>query len=448
MTDFRTETDLLGEAQVPARALYGVHTERARLNFGVSGRTIGDYPDLIRALAVVKKAAAAANEKAGLLEARVAGAIREAADRVAAGEHAGEFPIDPLHGGGGTSANMNMNEVLANLAEEALGGRRGEYRLVHPNNHVNLHQSTNDVYPTAVHLAVLYAWPRARAALERMEDTLDAKTREFEAVVKLARTCLQDAVPISLGAVFSGYRDVVQRRTLALGHAVDDLHWVSLGGTIVGTGQGAHPEYLARIEAELREAAGLPSLTIAKNLVDAFQNPDDLAAVAAQLDLLARVLVKIGGDLRLMASGPEAGLGELSLPEVQAGSSIMPGKVNPVMPELLMQVCFQVMGHAAAARVCLDHGELDLPVWESVLLFNILDSFTLLESACPLFIEKCLAGIRADAARCDAAVRTIIPLLTELMEKHGYQAIAAACAEAKKEGREVREVLREKGYIE
>ena len=444
----RTESDLLGEVAVPARALYGAQTRRAALNFPARGqRTVGDYPEMVRALMEIKEAAAGVNRRRGFLPSRIALAVVASARTVKGGGFGGEFPVHFLHGGGGTSANMNANEVLANLAEERLGGRRGQYRKVHPNDHANLHQSTNDVYPTACHLAVLRAWPRLEKEIESLAATLWTRRRELRGRRRLARTCLQDAVEVSWGDLLGGYEAFVRRAGRRLAGAVDQLHAVNLGGTIVGRAEDAPAAYRRDILPALRKVTGLSRLRRAADLFDAAQNADDLAAVGTQLGLLARGLVKIAQDFRLLSSGPEGGLGEIRLPAVQPGSSIMPGKVNPVIPEFLIQACFQAMGAQAVCEAALAHGELDLNVWESALVFNLLDAMDVMAAAVGAFGEKCVAGFTVDEAANAAHGRSIIPLLTRAMHRHGYAKVSAVCKKAKGNPGKIRRLLAERGMV-
>lgn len=430
-TDTRMESDLLGAVAVPTDALYGAQTQRAIENFPLGAApTLGGYPAMVEALALIKQAAASANLTAGLLDESKAAAIIQAARHVLDRRPFDQFPIHRLHGGGGTSANMNANEVLANLAEESLGGARGEYRLIHPNDHVNLNQSTNDVYPTACHIAVIRDMPALDQALGSLADAFSAKVTEFGAHPRLARTCLQDAVAIRFSDLFGGYAGLLQRSRNRIADAVDSLHSVNLGGTIVGRESDVPPAYFQAIIPALREATGDAQYRRAPDLFDAAQNPDDLVAVSAALDLLARGLIKICKDLRLMSSGPEAGLGEITLPAVQPGSSIMPGKINPVIPEFAIQLCFQTLGNHAACVACLDHGELDLNVWESCVVFNILDSLALLANAASTLAGRCIGGLGIDVERNARNAQTIIPLLTELMTRHGYSAVSDVCKQA------------------
>lgn len=440
----RLETDLLGDVAVPVSALYGAQTQRAVENFPLCGqRTIGGFPTLVNGLLLIKQAAARANEKAGLLDKRVAAAVIRAAEGLLVRPRPDQFPVHCLHGGGGTSANMNVNEVLANLAGEHLGGRRGRYDKVHPNDHVNLNQSTNDVYPAACHMAVILQAPRLEKAMAVLAGGLEDKARQWKTRRRLARTCLQDAVAITFGDLLGGYVQFIRRRAAAVARAIDALHAVPLGGTIVGRREDAAPGYWKAVMPALREVTADRRYRRSANLFDAAQNMDDLVRVSAELDLLARGLVKIGQDLRLMNSGPEAGLGEILLPAVQPGSSIMPGKINPVIPEHVMQLCFKAMGLHAQCQATLDHGELDLNVWESAAVFGVLESMELLESAALVLEERAIRGLRMDAGRNERFANTLIPLLTEAMKRHGYSRISDLCKRARKENRSVRDLLAE-----
>jgi aspartate ammonia-lyase len=430
-TPVRIESDLLGEVAVPAQALYGAQTQRAIQNFPAGRQpTLEQFPTLVQALLLVKKAALITNAENGFLPPSISQAILKSIDGLLADGWSGHFPIHYLHGGGGTSANMNVNEVLANLAEAELGGRRGQYLLVHPNDHVNLHQSTNDVYPTACHIAVLLAWPALKAALEKLAQTYKQLSRTYRNQVRLARTCLQDAVPVRFGDYFGGIARMLTRQTRRVGAEVAALHEVNLGGTICGRSQDVPPAYFNAVIANLCRVTGDTAYRRSQDLFDAAQNPDALGAVSSALDLLARSLVKIAQDLRLLSSGPQAGLGEVRLPPVQPGSSIMPGKVNPVIPEFLMQVCYRVIGNNAMCLAGLDHGELDLNVWESSMVFPILESIDLLAQGVTAFEAKCLHGLEPVLAVNQAHVNTLIPRLARLAQLHGYRTVNALCKQA------------------
>ncbi|UCH37026.1 MAG: aspartate ammonia-lyase, partial [Candidatus Bathyarchaeota archaeon] len=386
----RIEEDLLGVVEVPTSAYYGAQTQRARNNFPLNGeKMLGDYPMLVHALLWVKKASAQANTKIGYLKNEYAHAICVAVDKVFSEPYSNHFPIHALHGGGGTSANMNINEVLANFAEEFLGGQRGEYQLIHPNDHVNLHQSTNDVYPTACHIAVIQQWSQLHPILSDFAEAFHRIGLRLHGQPRLARTCLQDAVETTYADFFSGYVAFIHRAQQRIDVDVNQLYNINLGGTIVGRIDDVPSDYYEQIIVELRSVMRNNRYVQAENLFDAAQNPDTMIAVSAALNLFARGLIKIVCDLRLLSSGPEAGIGELVVSPMQPGSSIMPGKINPVIPEFVFQLCMQVCGKHAACEAALDHGELDLNVWESLIVINILDAMNLLATAVSTLTEKC-----------------------------------------------------------
>lgn len=418
----RIEEDAFGRMELPDEALYGIQTLRSAENMSFSGRMLRDYPEYVEALALVKKAAARANAEIGVLPGRLAEAVEAACDEILQGGHREQFIVDAFHGGGGIGANMNANEVIANLANERLGGRRGVYDPVHPNDHVNASQSTSDVCHTAVRLAVLKVSEGLLSELGRLCGALAQKAEAFMPVMTIARTCLQDAMAVPAGALFAGYAHGLGRRLEELRRSVSRLHAVNLGGTVIGSGTGAPPAYRERILDRLREIAGYP-LTHRENLYDAAQHPDDLAEVSAGLGLISAMLIKMADDLRLLSSGPEAGFGELRLPAVQAGSSFFPGKVNPVVPETLIQCCFQVIGLERSVRAALEHGELHLNIWDGAAGVNLMDAMRMLEKAVRLFTDKCLAGIEL-TERCRELSRTWIPFVVELKEKYGYAQVS------------------------
>jgi aspartate ammonia-lyase len=395
----RIEKDLLGERAVPADALYGIHTVRAVENLGFSGRLLVNYPDYIREMATVKKAAASANRDARMIDTRRQGAIERACDALIRGEHLAQFPVDMLAGGGSIAINMNVNEVIANLASEDLGGARGSYEPVHPKIHVNASQSTADVCHTAVRMTVLGRWDGLQRALSRCVEAFRAKAAELRPVLTISRTCLQDASPVSLGELFGGHAAVIARRAGELAQSVRALERINLGGTAIGSGSGASAIYRRAIVKRLNEIAG-QKFTLRPNLYDAAQNIDDLAAVSSQLAMLAEVLIKLAQDLRLLSSGPESGFGEIILPAVQEGSSIFQGKINPVIPETMLQCCFQVLGCERATRLALERGELNLNVFEGAAASNVFDAIAMMERSVTLFAERCVSGIAANRERC------------------------------------------------
>ncbi|MDR2932690.1 MAG: aspartate ammonia-lyase [Oscillospiraceae bacterium] len=396
--NYRTESDCLGELQIADDVYYGVQTERARQNFALPGLTTDHYPIYINAVAAIKKAAALAHSELGVLDPIIAEAIGKAVDEIIDGKLAGNFPLHMLQGGGSTSTNMNVNEVIANRANEILTGHKG-YDCVHPNDHVNMGQSTNDVIPAAVKLtAYIYASSLVEE-LERFCTALADKEKEFASIVKLGRTCLQDAMPVTLGQEFSGYRSIISRRAMKLNEAKQDCLALPLGATAIGTGSGSFAGYRERVIPLLSEITDL-SLTSEENLFDGLQNADAYLDVMQAVKNAAVAVSKIATDLRLLSSGPRAGLNEIQLPAVQPGSSIMPGKINPVMPELMNQICYQVCGNELAISMAVEGGELDLNVWEPVVLRNLCESAGMLEHGLRLFRERCVMGIEANASVC------------------------------------------------
>ncbi|RKP48750.1 aspartate ammonia-lyase [Cohnella endophytica] len=419
----RFEEDAFGKVELPEGALYGIQTLRSVENMSFSGRKLNAYPEYISSLADVKKAAARANERAGILPRSVSQAIEQACEEVEQGCHNEHFIVDPYHGGGCIGSNMNMNEVVANLANELLGGEWGEYNPVHPNDHVNASQSTSDACHTALRISIVRVSAALEAELELLANALESKSRAFAGVRTITRTCLQDGMQDSLGTLFAGYEHGIRRRLRGLSQATLALTAVNLGGTVIGSGVGAAPAYREQIIGALNEVTGL-SLIHRENLYDASMNMDDVAAVSSELQLLSGLLIKLAKDFRLLSSGPEAGFGELKLPAVQAGSSFFPGKINPVVPETLIQCCFQVIGLDRSVQASLEHGELNLNVWEGLAGFNVLDSLNMLRRAVSLFTDKCVKGTEANEERCEKLSRCFIPVVVELKEKYGYSQVS------------------------
>jgi len=436
----RTERDSMGPMEVPAEAYYGASTQRAVLNFPVSGLRFNR--GFIRVLGLIKMAAAAVNAELGLLDPKLAQAIRRAAREVADGKLDDQFVVDIFQTGSGTSTNMNANEVIANRAAEILGGERGS-KLVHPNDHVNLGQSSNDVIPTAIHLAALEGIEgRLVPALQGLQAALEAKSKELWGVVKTGRTHLQDATPIRMGQEFAGYAGQAERAVRRLRRAQDELSEVALGGTAVGTGVNTHAEFASRVCELLSSELGVP----ARETDNHFQAQNTLDAVLAASGSLrgaAVSLMKIANDIRWLGSGPRAGLGELALPEVQPGSSIMPGKVNPVIAESLIQAAAQVIGNDTAVSVAAQGGYFELNTMMPVAARNLLESIDLLAAAAANFGEQCLKGLAA-TARGPQMVERGLAIATALAPVIGYDAAAAIAKEAAASGRTIREVAREK----
>ncbi len=433
----RIEHDSLGEIQVPLVAYYGIQTERARQHFDVSGHTIDDYPVFIRSIAVIKKAAALANRDIGVLDANIANAICKAADEILEGKLAGEFPIDIFQGGGGTSTNMNVNEVIANRANEIITGYKG-YDSVHPNSHVNMGQSTNDVIPAAMCLACYTYLTEMVISLEHLEQSLEKKVKEFKSIVKISRTCLQDAVPITLGQEFSGYRSFVCRHISYAKQIAQACLELPLGATAVGTSLGVFPGYIDKVYTYLAEITGIPFVKT-QNLFDGLQNGDSYLQVSGVLKSLATGLGKMAKDLRLMSSGPRAGLGEIELPAVQPGSSIMPGKINPVMPELINQICYQVCGNDLTITMAVEGGELDLNVWEPVIIKCLSESFTLLTRGIRHFTDHCVVGIKANEAVCKKYADSSLAISTVVSALFGYETGTKVAKEAYATGATIKE---------
>ncbi len=397
----RVERDRFGELALPAGTLYGIQTARSLENLSFSGKTLGDYPDYVGALAMVKQAAARANRDACVLDARRANAIERTCVRLRRrGVPRDLFPADLLGGGGSIAVNMNINEVIASLANASLGARAARGAAIDPKRDVNASQSTADVCHSACRIAILERWDELHPVLRRCARALGAKAREFRRVITLARTCMRDAAPVSLGAIFGAYRAALERRSAELDRAARALERINLGATAIGDGRGAPPAYRRTVVKHLRAISGRGRLALRANLYDAAQNIDDLAAMAAALAMLAEVMIKIAQDLRLLSSGPAGGFGEIALPAVQEGSSFFAGKVNPVVPETMIQCCFQVLGCERAARLALERGELDLNVFEGAAAVNLFDALAMLRRATALLTDGCIAGIAANRERC------------------------------------------------
>lgn len=441
---YRTEKDFLGEKQVPAVAYYGIHTVRALENFSVSRQKV--HPELIRAIAVVKQAATEMNLSLGLLESRIGSAIFQAAAEVVEGRFGDQFPVDALQGGAGTSTNMNVNEVIANRAIEILGGSRGNYALVHPLDHVNLSQSTNDVYPTALRIAAIRLLQPLSEACAQLQGTLQKKEAEFAGVLKLGRTEMQDAVPVTLGQEFSAWAEAVARDRWRLYKVEERLREVNLGGTAVGTGLNADRKYVFGVVERLRSLTGI-GLARDENMIDTTQNADVFVEVSGLLKACAVTLAKISGDLRLLSSGPRGGFGEIRLPELQAGSSVMPGKVNPVMPEMIAQVAYQTIARDLAITLAAQGGQLELNAFLPLIAANLLPAMEELAQAMRLFAERCVAGIEAVPARCMAQLESSTALATALAPLIGYDRAAELAKRALAENVPIKNLLLETALL-
>jgi aspartate ammonia-lyase len=441
----RTERDPLGERAVPAEAYYGIQTARALENFPISG--IRAPALLIDATVLVKKAAAYANVTLGRLDSRVGNAIAQAADEILGGALRDQFVVDVYQAGAGTSHNMNANEVLANRAAELLGGARGDYVLVHPNDHVNMSQSTNDVFPTATRLALLFAHRDLTVSARALATAFAIKSREFDNVLKVGRTHLQDAVPMTLGQEFGGYAACIEHATDALERTSAQLQELNLGATAVGTGLNAGDDYTALAVGHLSRLTAL-TLSPAANRFRVTQSMGDVLAYSGAMRRLAVELGKIASDLRLLSMGPRAGLGEIRLPSVQPGSSIMPGKVNPSIPEMVNQVCFQVIGCDATVCAAAEAGQLELNVMMPVMAWNTLHASTILRNAMSALRSRCVDGIEAEAERARELLDRSTAVATALSPYIGYAKTAEVAKASVQTGRPIRELVLEQGLME
>jgi aspartate ammonia-lyase len=442
----RIEHDLLGDRAVPAEAYYGVHTLRALENFPITGVAISIYPELVRALACVKQAAALANNTLGLLADEKARAIAKACEEIREGALLEEFVVDVIQGGAGTSTNMNANEVIANRALELMGHARGEYQFLHPIEDVNMSQSTNDVYPTAVKVALHFAIDRLHLAMGALRRAFERKAEEFSSLLKMGRTQLQDAVPMTLGQEFSTYAVMLQEDEDRLREAAQLITEINLGATAIGTGINAHPDYAALVCRRLSDITGI-RLATASNLVEATQDAGAFVQLSGVLKRIAVKLSKTCNDLRLLSSGPRAGLGEINLPAMQAGSSIMPGKVNPVIPEVVNQIAFEVIGNDVTVSFAAEAGQLQLNAFEPIIAHSLFKSITHLTSGCDTLRERCVAGITANRERLARLVETSIGVVTALNPHIGYSNATEVARQALETGRTVYELVLEKKLL-
>lgn len=433
----RMEKDFIGEKEVPDDVYYGIQTLRATENFPITNERI--HPEVIKAIGIVKKAAALSNTMVNGLQAPIGHALVEAAQEVIDGKLNDQFIVDPIQGGAGTSVNMNANEVIANRALEMMGYRKGDYATISPNNHVNMAQSTNDAFPTAIKIAIYNLINELLETMEEMAGELRAKEVQFDLIIKMGRTHLQDAVPIRLGQEFGAYRRVVERDIKRISRTREQLAEVNMGATAVGTGLNANIDYIENVVAQLCEISGLP-LRTAEHLVDSTQNTDVYTEISSSLKISMINMSKMANDLRLMASGPRAGLNEINLPARQPGSSIMPGKVNPVMAEVINQIAFQVMGNDHTISLASEAGQFELNVMEPVLVYNLLQSLTIMKNGFNVFREYCLEGITANEAQMQEYVDRSIGTLTALMPYIGYEKSSAIAREAFITGASIREL--------
>lgn len=443
---FRTEKDSLGPRKVPAEAYYGVQTVRALENFQITGIPFSHFTRLVQAVACIKKAAAMANAELGLLSDDICDAIVQAAREVREGDFDDHFPVDVIQGGAGTSVNMNANEVICNRALEIMGHERGEYEFIHPNNHVNLSQSTNDVYPTALKLALYWYCEDLLKEMEALVCAFSAKGDEFADVIKMGRTQLQDAVPMTLGQEFSAFGVTIGEDVVRLREALNFLRESNMGATAIGTGINTLEGYA---EAVCRNLSNITSLEIvpAENLIEATSDTGVFVLVSGILKRISVKLSKVCNDLRLLSSGPYTGFNEINLPPMQPGSSIMPGKVNPVIPEAVNQVCFQVIGNDVTVSLAAEAGQLQLNVFEPIIAFNLFQSVDMLARACFMLRKRCVDGITANKERCAMLVQHSVGAVTALAPYIGYEAAATLAKEADKTSRPVLDLVVEHGHM-
>ena len=442
--EYRIEVDSIGEKQVPKDVYYGVQSLRGCENFQITGQKL--RPEFIESLALIKKVCAICNHAVGELDGSMKDAICQACDEILEGNFHDQFICDPIQGGAGTTANMNANEVIANRAIEILGGQKGDYSIVHPNDHVNHAQSTNDVIPTAAKLTAARLLKKAILQMEKLNMALLAKEKAFHNVIKMGRTQMQDAVPIRLGAEFGAYSKAISRDILRLNRALREMYSINLGGTAIGTALNANPAYVEALAPTLARLSGLP-ITKAEDLIDGTQNLDCFAHVSATLKTCAISCSKIANDFRLMSSGPRCGFEEINLPPMQNGSSIMPGKVNPVIPEVMSQTAFCIIGNDMAITMAAEAGQLELNYAEPVLYNKLFESIIALTGAVETFTNRCIVGITANETRCRELVDGSVGVITAICPKVGYKESADIAKEAISTGASVRDVLKKTGLF-
>ena len=445
MTEYmRLESDSIGEMEVPGEAYYGVQALRANENFPITGNSLN--PDFIKNMARIKRAAAITNMRAGRLKPEIANAIESACNEVVCGMFASEFIVDGIQGGAGTSANMNMNEVIANRAIEMLCGKKGDYSIVHPNDHVNMAQSTNDVIPTAGKLTVLDLLKKLEKSLKKLDSALYKKADEFDGVIKIGRTQLEDAVPMRLGQSFHAYATMIERDIDRIAKAKKEMYTVNMGATAIGTGINTSEYYFDHIVPTLAKVSGYP-LVQADDLFDATENLDGFVRVSSCLKACAVNLSKMCNDLRILASGPKAGLGEITLPAMQNGSSIMPGKVNPVIPEVVSQVAFHIIGHDVTITMAAEAGQMELNAFEPVVFYNLFDSISTLTHAVDTLTDNCIIGITANEERCQKLLDASVGITTALCPYIGYKKAASLAKESLRTGIPVKKLVLKHGLM-
>ena len=437
-TDYRVEKDSIGVKDIPEEEYYGVQTLRAAENFHITGLNM--HPEIINSLAYIKKASAITNCEVGILEKKKAQAIVQACDEIIEGKFHDDFIVDPIQGGAGTSLNMNANEVIANRAIEILGGKKGDYTIVNPNDDVNCGQSTNDVIPTAGKMTSLHLLQNLKKQLLRLYDALNEKAKEFDHVIKMGRTQMQDAVPIRLGQEFKAYSVAIMRDIHRMDKAMDEMRTLNMGGTAIGTGINADENYLRRIVPNLSEISGMEFIQ-AFDLIDATQNLDSFVAVSGAVKACAITLSKMSNDLRLMSSGPRAGFGEINLPAKQNGSSIMPGKVNPVIPEVVNQVAFNIIGNDMTITMAAEAGQLELNAFEPIIFYCMFQSIDTLGYAVETLVDNCIVGITANEERCRQLVENSVGIITAICPHVGYEKTADIAKKAINSNESVRSLI-------
>ena len=442
----RKEHDFIGELEIADDVYYGVQTFRALENFRMSGRSLKNYPFFIKAFAQVKKAAALANKEVGVLDADKADALAKACDRLIAGEFLDQFVVDMIQGGAGTSTNMNVNEVLTNIALESMGHKKGEYQYLHPNDHTNLGQSTNDTYPSSIKVATHAKLGDLLKAMEELKNDLEAKAKEYKDMIKMGRTELEDAVPTTLGNTFNAFASYIKSDIAKLTKAREAMTVLNLGATAIGTGINCHPDYKNVVEKKLKEITGV-NFTPAEDLIAATQDTADFVYVSGCLKTAAVRLSKIANDLRLMNSGPRCGLGEITLPAMQPGSSIMPGKVNPVICEVVGEACYEVIGNDVTIMLCSERGEFELNAFEPGIAYGLFNSLILLENAMKTLANKAIKGLKANPEACKKLVLNSIGIVTAFNPVLGYEKSASMAKEALQTGKAVGDICLERGYL-
>lgn len=442
----RKEHDFIGELEIADDVYYGIQTFRALENFHISGRSLKNYPFFIKAFAQVKKAAALTNKEVGVLDADKADALAKACDRLIAGEFLDQFVVDMIQGGAGTSTNMNVNEVLTNIALESMGHKKGEYQYLHPNDHTNLGQSTNDTYPSSIKVAAHAKLGDLLKAMEELKNDLEAKAKEYKDMIKMGRTELEDAVPTTLGNTFNAFASYIKSDIAKLTKAREVMTVLNLGATAIGTGINCHPDYKNVVEKKLKEITGV-NFTPAEDLIAATQDTADFVYVSGCLKTAAVRLSKIANDLRLMNSGPRCGLGEITLPAMQPGSSIMPGKVNPVICEVVGEACYEVIGNDVTIMLCSERGEFELNAFEPGIAYGLFNSLILLENAMKTLANKAIKGLKANPEACKKLVLNSIGIVTAFNPVLGYEKSASMAKEALQTGKAVGDICLERGYL-